>query len=1156
MRKWSDRVNSKHLAKALAGLAGLSILSVVFFQNCTPVNVGDMTEEARLVKEHIAYVGAGEAVVEVGASQYDKASAGFDVGLDSVPPLKQFWIVDNSGTMEANNLNLSNSFGAMFNQNNQDSLFKFDTTAYLLSTAQTIPSYSSSSRGVITDIASLQSVYSGPASVSQTAFNSTYRTSTLNSGQLPGDNVGIYVKANSATDFAINAAPVLGSTPGAPFALSTSIRKPRNTNTADFENDFQARLSVLTSKRVPSSIISGVDTQQSAAVIDNESGLCAMARVLDNPNGLYSSSDLLAFTVVSDENENDVSGKNCLKRTAYQQGDVDLVNGRCAEFETSFSYATRNRDASTCAVSGSAGYRADFSYLYKYANISYYYAKTAASIVSTTPQTKISWKTPTTKKTYQQQRTSIRYYTQKTVAATYKYEARRIPVAYYLPVCTTSVRDGIQTTTCVAAATVSNGFVEGSAYTTCNAAARSLASNAIIATTDTIPSSKLPSCGTPVFQVVTSCNDTDTTNCKKTMLTASSIVIDKGPLDTYLVGDQSSASACKTGALGLDANAVTATSANIAADKLPVCQAASWVTLTGASTCTASSTCQVTDSAGTPADGSQIVLGTIANGSAACNSNAAVPANAIAGSVTCAAATALQTSVACTSAQTSAGCTSTNIPETKEMSSLGPVAGITSLTECQNWVNGQSNNRTDASHPIVCDLKDETRKVSATRTFVQVSNNSLQVADACGATATTFYNALSANDKNLLGTAGASSDCKIGAITAGSASTRTLTAANCAAQLAADCSALNYRDCTSTGGGGGFTAAFSAPTPHSIIKMKDINCSSKCKDLPAGACEGSSTQDITFAQFLTNKFGGDDKQVQCSSGAATEKAPAISTVSAQPLSNAANFCVAAEDGTRRYFVQVGAAFRTQGYTDEFVAGNSDDGKSPRMDLIQFIKNKIESNGLNVNLTVFIRRSQDPDGVGSGINYKGVDYEKLVQLLSTPDSAGRAPASGQVYSVLAPSYSDALTSLSAELKSKLIRSFTIPGLQLYQVITSVKITSTNGSVKNLQIGQWTQSGKVITVANGIDLQEGDKIAVEYQNDDGYIRAQLKKIFIIDQMRPEQIVKSVEHIKADGTVVVLTQDQWLKDGNKIVIDPTLVINGGDKFRIKFQNDVPES
>ena len=1153
-RKWNDKVSARQLSKALAGFTGLCILSAVLFQNCSPVAVSDMTEDERLAAAHIAYVGAGEAIVDVGASQYDKAAAQFDVGLDSVPPLKQYWIVDNSGTMEANNLNLSNSFGAMFNQNNQDSLYKFDTTAYLLSTAQTLPSYSSGQRAVVTDIASRQNGYFSLSPVTENDFNTLMRNASQNSGVLPGDNVGIAVRGGG-TDFSITVAPVQGKAPGGTFALNTYIQKPRNTNTTDFELEFQNRLAILQSKRVPTfEKTAGVFAQQSADVIDKESGLCAMARVLENPNGLYSASDMLAFTIVTDENENDVQGLNCLKRTAYTRGDADLINGRCSEFETAFTYAQRARDPYTCTVNGQNGYRADFTYQYNWATISYWAAIRAASITSTTPQTKISWKTPTTVTTYQQLRTPVTFYTQKNVAATYLYEVRRFPVKYYLPVCTKYISDGIETTNCVASATQYSGFVDVANFTTCNAAARALNPNAIIAATPTIPAGKLPDCtGTPVWQTVGSCDLSNTMNCRRTTLTAGGLYVDQGPISQSVVGDQTGN--CNAAALSLNSVAITSTSTYIGADKLPVCGAASWVTLTGGNTCVASATCKVTNSAGTPANGETTVLGSIANGSAACTGNAAVPPNAIGGSVTCAPAANRVTSVACTAAEAAAGCSSVTTPETLGYKAAVDVANISATSGCTDYVNAQSDNRTDAGHPVSCTLKNENRIVSATRTFAQVSNNSLNVGDACGSTATAFYASMSSADKALLGVSGANSDCKIGKINNGSAVVRSLTGGSCADQLAADCSAINYRSCTTTASGGTFTASFSAPAAFSKIRMKDISCASKCKDLPAGACEASSGMDITFAQFLSSKLGDANKEIQCGSSASAEVA-AISTITARPVSQMASFCPAAGDGTKRYFIATSAAYRAEAYVDEFVAGNSEAGNTPRMDLIQFIKQRIQESNLNVNLTVFIRRSSDPDGVGTGINYKGVDYEKLVSELTKPDpSTGRSVASGQVYSVLAPSYSEALTSLSAVLKSKLIRSFTVSALKSYQVITGVQIQAPSGTVKVLAIGEWSQSGQTITIANGIDINEGDKITIQYQNDDGYIKAQLKKVFVLSGMRPDQIIKSVEHLKISGERVFLTPDQYLKDGNKIVIDPKLVINGGDRFVIKFKNDVAE-
>jgi hypothetical protein len=214
-----------------------------------------------------------------------------------------------------------------------------------------------------------------------------------------------------------------------------------------------------------------------------------------------------------------------------------------------------------------------------------------------------------------------------------------------------------------------------------------LNSTAVIATTATIPASKLPDCsGTPVYAKTASCTPVDGVNCKKTLLTAAATVIDQGPINTYVVGDQKNN--CVAAAQSLSPSAVTvAIAPYITADKVPECGVAAWVTLTGGNTCTQSATCDVTTAPGTPADGSDIVLGTFADGSTACKNHAIVPAGIVANSVKCAQANAKVGTAACTAGETSLGCTWANIPEGRGFTAGEDVANIKTTAECEAWVS-------------------------------------------------------------------------------------------------------------------------------------------------------------------------------------------------------------------------------------------------------------------------------------------------------------------------------------------------------------------------------------------------------------------------------------------------------------------------------------
>jgi hypothetical protein len=1141
-RKYSNKINKKTLLQGLGVFLFSAFITVMFFQNCSQVSVSDLTLADKQEQARILRIGAGEALVEVGASQYEKTQTEFQVGLNAVPNLKQFWIVDNSGTMVANNLNLANSFSAMFDQSNQDSLYKFDTTAYLFSTAQTIPSYkgTSNDRAVISDIQGRQNNYFMMSAITDNIFDSQLRSATQNSGLLPGDNVGYSVKKinSSNTDFEIKIAPVLSKNyVGGQLQLSSLINKPANTNTTAFETEFKNKLAILKSDRVPTSLSNGISYQQSAQVIDKESGLCAIARILDDPSAMYSASDLLAFTVVTDENENDLSGRNCLKRTAYQQQNVDLVNGRCSEFETPFSYSvtTQVPNPTYCNVGGQNGYQAQFEYNTYSTNISYRVLDKAGATTYSTPQTKVNYTTPKTKT--QQYETLVTYYLKSAVAPTYKYRQRTTKVSYYTKTCTITRMDGIDVQNCTVDSGQKFAYPVGDHYTDANKCkAAALAANsakAITAVGPGIGAQYLPVCDPPVFPdsyVATPC--TASVDCQVVLNTAGYNQAVAQPA-VWVTGNKESN--CNAAALAINSAAIVAAEAPaINSAHFPTCGVAQYNDRT-CSPVNDPTNCKTVDN-GTNS-GSVTVKGTY-SGAAQCTTF--VPTGSAFSS--CAAATSASGSGSCPAGDIQYGCASTTTEDTFKMTSSQKISDIKSDSECRAWVNGRSDNKVRLGHPedVVCNVNTPVvAKVNSTRLFSQVSDggNTLPVG-SCGSNSAVFYNALSANDKAKV----AQEDCKIIGTTNGTTTQRSYGGISCTAQLASDCSALGFRSCSTTTTGGGSTASTSGSTLDGNVPMK-ASCNSQCSQL-VGACDDDSAG-LTVAQYLAKKYAGPGRVINCIQGTQKEKTPAAKTITAGVLSNSANFCPASLAGIPRYFIQEGATYRTEAYVDEFVAGTTVNGNdlNPAKDLVTYIKDKVEQDNLNVNFTVFIRKTGEAVGTGTGIDYIGKHYESLVSATG-----------GQAFSVTASSYADALTSLSAVIKSKLIRSFKITGMKPYQVITDVTIVRTDGS-QSLSIGSWTQSGDSITIAKEIPLAEGDRVIVKFQNDDGYVKAQLKKVFILDEMRPDQIIVSVEHIKSTGETVLLRTDQWLKADNTVTIASSVVINGGDQFRIKFKNNTDE-
>lgn len=1157
-RKFNKKISKKALLQGLAIFFFSAVTTTMLFQNCSQVSVSDMTIAGKEEQARILRIGAGEVLVEVGASHYEKTEVDFNVGLNDVPSLRQMWIVDNSGTMEANNLNLSTSFGAMFDQSNKDSLFKFDTTAYLFNTGQTVPSFVTASdvdKAVLTDVANRQKLYFDLNNViSESVFDGVLRTSTQNSGQIPGDNVGIEVRRSAAgvNDFSVLAAPVLSKVlVGPSVQLTAAINKPANTNTTSFEAEFKNKLSVLKSARVPTSLEGQYYVQQSAKIIDKESGLCAVARILENPNGMYSSSDLLAFTIVTDENEHDVSGKNCIKRTAKTQDNVLLVSGKCSQFETAFSYTVTNTvpGATTCTVTGKKGYEAKFAYNEYSMDISYRGIDKVGGTTYSTPRTRITYTTPKFKSQVRQ--TPVSYYVQSCTTASYEYRTRRTPVSYYTQTCTTAMSDGIPKTTCLADAGVAKtGTVYGDQRSNCAASVISLNGKAITATSEFIGADKLPNCNnTPVWSTwgAASCTVSDTANCERRTVD-SVCTVSGGVRNEWITGDYTSK--CNDAARALNVNAIIATSANIGADKLPNCalQPIKWNDTATACNASDSLNCNNAVPNGFKTDNYVDVPGTIVNGTSACTTHASLPTNAT--SPTCAASPLgpLTGAGSCPTAHADKGCVPTTTVDTFKTHSRLAVAGIKDAAACRTWAYAQTSTqriRNDAD--ITCGaLVTIPKDVRSNLLFAQTLDGSttIGIGESCGTSRTKFFDALSTSDKNKL-SADVNAPCTISKHNDGSVSGYALTGASCTAQLSANCDSAKLRSCSPTTVTAGASQVAGSPQSLGKINMK-ATCDSLCKDVFSGFCAGATDQNISIRTHLTNTHGGTGKTVACSAGTPVESA-VVETITSRPDSQKTTFCKVSDQGVPSYFVQNGNSYYSNTSVDEFVTGTKVDelGKLvPVKDLISYIKEKAAL--LNVNFTVFVRKPGE-EGVqppnGPQIDYIGTQYINLA------DQTG-----GQVYSVTASSYADALKNLSSVIKSKLIRSFTINAMQPHQIITSVKIVRTGGT-QTLANNQWSQVGKTITIANVVPFDEGDKIVVQFQNNDGYIKAQLKNIFVIDEMRPDQIVLSVEHIKASGETVLLRTDQWLKEDNTIKIDPALDIFGGDQFRIKFKNNTTE-
>lgn len=461
---------------SLLSVVGATVVLGSLYQNCSKVSVADLASEEKALQAERLALGMDEETVTA--------------GMNPVPDLKMFFVVDNSGTMKENQLNLSASFGAMFDQGSADSLSKFDTTAYLLSTAQKSPSLSLE-QAVLKQIVAKQKPFNDANSVSLADFNNLYRSSTSNSGLIPGDNIGFHLTSTAnPTQYLFEPAPVLGAEGPStgPITFNRAIRKLASESPMAMEAEFKERLKVLDSERIPLVLDGGKYKPENASIVDAESGLCAVARVLRNPAAFMKAGDLLSFVIVSDEDDNDPNGNNCVQSYKEYTGTEDLVDGICKRKETAFSYATTStsKAADTCNLNGQKGYQFKISY----PNVRYTTTVTY-KVISKAAQ----YSLPVTTLTYS--------------SKSFNYKYLHTNISYYYETCTDVVSDGLVVgKKCTVNATPANGSAAGDFTGDCYGLAKSLNPNAV----DLV--GKTPVC-TTAYKTVPTCNVSDN-KCQST----------------------------------------------------------------------------------------------------------------------------------------------------------------------------------------------------------------------------------------------------------------------------------------------------------------------------------------------------------------------------------------------------------------------------------------------------------------------------------------------------------------------------------------------------------------------------------------------------------------------------------------------------------------
>lgn len=381
-------------------MAFCATILLVLFQNCA---------------NKMAFQGVDDLNSILADKNYSEATVG---DADSFPPLKLLFVVDNSGTMGINQISLSTAFSRMFEGSNQTNLAPFNTTAFVVSTSQAVPDATASvfARLPTSNVESF-------AAMDATQFE-THRGATL-SGFIPGDLVGYGSSAVNETDkktLNFLPAPVanfsIGPTSQRVFSLSSV--KGKNASVDQFASDFRKRIAVLNPD------LSAIDPTTRRGVlddvIDQESGLCAMARVLKNNKNFVTPGELLSVVLVSDENESDPAGRACLDSIVQGKSGVNYVDGRCELPQTSLTYraVVMNPTRAKCRVDYDTGFSYKFDYKTPTTDVTYF----TKSMKFDALQTIVTYFKSQQK--YDQLRTEVSYFNSRKI-----YDAISTPVSYF-----------------------------------------------------------------------------------------------------------------------------------------------------------------------------------------------------------------------------------------------------------------------------------------------------------------------------------------------------------------------------------------------------------------------------------------------------------------------------------------------------------------------------------------------------------------------------------------------------------------------------------------------------------------------------------------------------------------------------------------------------
>lgn len=1012
-------VNGKTIRKPiLAGvLTGISAICLSF-QNCSQVNF----ETAPSLLERFVCDDAGNCLM--------KGSAILTAGVD-LPPLKMFVVVDNSYTMKANQFNLASNFDEMFAANNSANLTPFDTTAYLINTAQHSYGYGS------TTLASLNNTLL-PMSALQLLtpddFNNQNRpiaSGGLLNGRVAGDVIGYRIALDN-DHWTFLPAPVLGFNGG--VVLSDSIRKPANQDSSNFRTEFQERLRLFNPDYSPDNAAGRFfpETQ------DLESAMCATARILRNPSSYLQNGDQSVFLMITDENEADPTGKDCVQ-SVFKTAE-NVVDAYCEERGTTYVLTTPN-----CVGQYTSGYAVD----YKYPDT------VPVSITIQNAPVSITHK-PAVSTTYKQTKVSFNEngYNANIYSIQYKrrvYQSQTTKIDY----CVAEIRDGVKVDQCsgVFRSIILNGNY-ASSQATCNAKALEVSAGLAITSSQSLPVCTF----NPAYTAMPKGQNCDTS------LSTCQVTYSAGGTFPYTGFITSQAAANLLVRNYLASAGVTDPYDGLADDAIP----ASAATYNVTSTVRVVGTCPTglpvgTCTASPVAKGPYVRKGDFTDSAAECQADAKkINTNADAASAICV-ADITKTDTAITSCSGIADCT---------VNYSSNFVTDTTRTSCPATFNSCTVNlgtftdttKTSCGSISNCTVNTALKTLSATLSVPFVSGQYLGPILSVGA-------ACSAGIQGAVQTAQAkyrpgTDPCTIKTV-------NTTTAPLNPGTMTCAQAASNQCDTADNSGARRFCSSNETPrTAQTPVPIREeLNCASKCGDSKLNYCQGiAGATPTTLIADVIATAAGFPAGYTCAANITKTPLAAKKTLLA---SAAATACTVDANGIPNYpdAARTSAPYQTNLPIVEHVSGSvraTNGSFSPAKSLKDYIisrSSELFGEGFQPIVSTFVRQPADGPGIGGSV---GTDYIALSTAMN-----------GQSTSVISGDYGGPLRELSGIIKDRVQRAFVINQLSPTQLVRRVWMWNKGtSSWDEMQATDFTAFGKTVVIAPGITFEQGDKIRVEY------------------------------------------------------------------------------